>query len=300
MLKIKQVKNNKIGEQINKLFNILSSINNIDKSEKLLIDLSEATFLYPLQILPLSIIINKLIDNNISVYIRYPKNQTYLNTIGFYKGFDIKYHQDWKNELEYFRKKDFIPIIKIPASQKPNDQYLREQLLTVTDNILFSQLNLDTKFKSPLNYLISEAIDNICDHAQVENAWLMLQNYQNKDFFDLCIIDNGISILGSYKINNFKEIKTDETALQQAIIGKSTKKQAISRGFGISTSREMLVKGLHGEYFLFSGAAFYIQTKDHEQIIKVPQINKWNGTMVTFRIPKTVPENFSFYNYLDF
>ena len=300
ILKITIPQNNKIGEQINKLFNTLSILNNIERKSNLLIDLSEISFLYPFQILPLTVLINSLINDKISIYIRYPQNQTFFNTIRFYKGFDIKYHNNWKEELEYFKKKDFLPIIKVPTSQNSKDEYLREQLLSIIDDILFSQLQLTTKFKSPLNYLISETIDNVCDHAKVSNAWIMLQNYQQEDFFDLCIIDDGISILGSYKQNKFKDIKTDEIAIQNAIVGKSTKKQAISRGFGISTSREMLVNGLYGEYLLFSGSAFYIQTKEYEQIIKVPPINKWIGTMVALRIPKKIPDNFNFYKYLDF
>lgn len=159
-------------------------------------------------------------------------------------------------------------------------------------------MNLKAKFKDTIYYLLFEAIGNICDHAKVNHGWLMLQKSVNKKYFDICVCDNGISILGSYVQNNVSGIKTDEKAIQNAIIGKSTKMYSKSRGFGISTTREMIVKGLNGEYFLFSGSAFYLQSENFEQICTLPKQYRWNGTIVVMRIPLILPEDFDLYKYV--
>jgi len=261
------------------------------------IDLSEVKNLYPFQLLPLVSLINQNIANGKSIYIKYPDNQTYFNAIGFYKGFDLDFYTNWERELENYKDKGFLPIFVIPTNSNKEAQKTRERVLSILDVLISEQIKLSPAFRSPLNYLISEAIDNVCDHACIDKAMIMVQYFDT--YFDLCICDSGIGILNSYKSNNFNDINSDEIAIQQAIIGKSTKKQSISRGFGISTSRNLLVNGLNGEYFLFSGSAFYFQSKDNEQVVKIQNQNRWNGTILALRIPMQIPIGFNFYNFLE-
>jgi len=298
VIHIKQPQDEKIGSLVYELIDYLAFFNQ-NSGDELLIDLGDIQFLYPLQILPLVAVINQKICEKKSVFIRYPANQSYFNKIRFYEGFNISDYPNLLNELFYYRDKHFIPIFSIPASQSIETQEQREHVLSAIDDILSGQLRLSSRFRSPLNYLITEAIDNICDHAKVENGWIMIQNYPQYGFLDICICDNGVSILGSYTNSNYSGISSDEKAIQQALIGKSTKYQSISRGFGISTSRNMLVNGLSGEYFIFSGSAFYIQNKEHDQIVKTAESCKWNGTLVALRIPTQMSTNFNFYDFIN-
>jgi len=103
-------------------------------------------------------------------------------------------------------------------------------------------------------------------------------------------------LLGSYQKFNFPDIKTDVHALEQAINGKSTKQITETRGYGIDTSRRMLVDGLKGKYFLLSGTAMYIYTNDFEQIVPLVRNVEWSGTMLALRIPQTVPVGFNYSN----
>lgn len=150
-----------------------------------------------------------------------------------------------------------------------------------------------------IKYLISEAMDNIVEHSGVSNGWIMVQNFPQKGFLDVCIIDTGLGLLGSYQKFNFPDIETDDQAIYQAVNGNSTKQLAVTRGYGIDTSRKMLVDGLKGKYFLFSGAAFYIYTGEIEQIIPLERINNWNGTVLALRIPQSVPIGFDYIKYLE-
>ena len=127
----------------------------------------------------------------------------------------------------------------------------------------------------------------------------MVQNYPLKGFLDICILETGIGLLGSYQKFNFQDIETDVQALEQAINGKSTKQITETRGYGIDTSRRMLVDGLKGKYFLLSGSAMYIYTGDFEQIVSLVHNVKWSGTMLALRIPQTVSVGFNYSSYLE-
>lgn len=72
---------------------------------------------------------------------------------------------------------------------------------------------------------------------------------------DLCIADRGITIAGSFQQAGLyqDEIDGSETeALKLANEGYSTKNrpEAENRGYGISTSKEMLVVGMKGAFFM--------------------------------------------------
>jgi anti-sigma regulatory factor (Ser/Thr protein kinase) len=190
-----------------------------------------------------------------------------------------------------------LPICQIPAEVK--DTQVRESLLTVFENILLRQLNISGQMITVFKYLIGEAMDNIVDHSGVQNGWIMVQNYPQKGFLDVCILETGIGLLGSYQKFDFQDIKTDAQALEQAINGKSTKQITETRGYGIDTSRRMLVNGLNGKYFLLSGSAMYIYTNDFEQIVPLTRHIAWSGTMLALRIPQTVPAGFYYSNYLE-
>ncbi|MDA3891015.1 MAG: hypothetical protein PF517_05050 [Salinivirgaceae bacterium] len=126
----------------------------------------------------------------------------------------------------------------------------------------------------------------------------MIQNYKNLNYLDICIADRGQGILNSYLRNNCDNIQTHEQAINEAINGLSTKNYEGNRGFGIRTSRHMLVNGLGGSYFMYSGNAFYIWNKEIEQITPLNVQYNWDGTLVVLRIPKVATENFNFYNYI--
>ncbi len=161
------------------------------------------------------------------------------------------------------------------------------------------QQSITGQLFTSLSYLISEAFDNIVEHANVHNGWVMVQNYHSLGFIDVCIADTGTGLLQTYQKTGFSDILAHEHALLEAINGRTTKLHEKSRGFGIRTSRHMLVNGLSGKYFMFSGNAFYVWTKDIETIQVIDSKLSWNGTMIALRIPKRIPEKYNYVNYLE-
>jgi anti-sigma regulatory factor (Ser/Thr protein kinase) len=298
VIKVLKPRNESMGASFQVLLDVLQQVSKVEENDSIVIDMRSVTFVIPFLILPLAALINHLERNNTKITINpSAKCGDYLDTIRFARGFDAIVEHDWMKKLNYFKKKSYLPILNIPSGDDRTT--FRESLLTTLDEILQQQLKIDNRLFTPMSYLISEAFDNIVEHANIGNGWIMVQNYPTKEFFDICIIDTGIGILGSYISKGFPDIITHEKALQEAINGRSTKIGEISRGFGIRTSRHMLVNGLGGKYFIFSGNAFYIWTKEQEQINALDLDYQWPGTMLALRIPNVTPEGFNYVNYIE-
>lgn len=294
---IRQPSNDKMGSSFMCLLDALSKLNN-NNSNEINLDLSNLTFVYPFLILPISALIADLRSRSTIVNIIYgSKCRSYLETIKFETCLTANLCQSFEEQLHNYKVKTYLPVCSIPTKRESSKE--REELLTTFEDILISQLGIKGQLRTALGYLLSEAITNIVDHAKVSSGFIMVQNYPNKKFLDVCIVDTGIGIRKSYNPEKYREIKSDSDALELALNGKSTKKQAVTRGYGISTSRKMLVNGLGGKYFLFSGNAFYIFSSEHEMINKLDKQFRWNGTMLALRIPKEIPSDFQYINYLE-
>jgi hypothetical protein len=139
-------------------------------------------------------------------------------------------------------------------------------------------------------YLIDEAVNNILHHSGEESGFIMAQIYkESKDsinkYLDISIADVGFTLLENYKSSDkYSHILSHKEAIECGIEGKSTKSNNIDRGFGISTSKKMLVKGLGGKYLLFSGNAINIHTSEKNEIIELENVF-WQGAYVVLRIP---------------
>lgn len=298
LVTIKNPTNDEVGYSFLSLFDVLEQLENVVGGDNLVIDLHRLTFVHPFLVLPICALLRRspYLDCKVE-YVFNEATESYLNTILFPHGFNAISYQNWNSYFSGFQTKTYLPICQIPAELK--DTVVREHILTVFENILLRQLNISGQMVSVFKYLISEAMDNIVDHADVPNGWIMVQNYPQKGFLDICILENGIGLLGSYRKFNFPDIDSDVQALEQAINGKSTKQITETRGYGIDTSRRMLVDGLKGKYFLLSGSALYIYTSDFEQIVPLTRNVNWLGTMLALRIPHSVPEGFNYYKYLE-
>jgi len=295
---IKQPSNDSLGSSLEVLLDLLCETNKLNAAENVTFNLQELRFVFPFLILPLSALICRLKSEGTKVEIVTSREcSSYLDTICFPDGINPDTNNLWENSLNSFASKTYLPVCVIPIGGKMEP--LREKLLTIFEGILVKQLDLNGQLRASIAYLLSESITNIVDHAKVSNGYIMVQNYSKKAFLDVSIVDTGIGILKSYNPDKFPEINTDEKAINNAVNGKSTKDIPESRGYGISTSRKMLVKGLHGIYFLFSGSAFYYWSNLHEVINVIDNELRWNGTMLALRIPKNIPEGFNYINFME-
>ena len=144
------------------------------------------------------------------------------------------------------------------------------------------------------SYFIGELIDNIYEHSKFSTAYIMAQKYKKLKFIEICIIDNGISIPGSYEDKNLK--LTDVKALEEALKGLSTKSD--ERGYGLRTSLRLLTEGLSANCLIISRGAGLIKDKNDTFIYELEELNSFSGTLISIRIPYIIKE-VNIYDYIE-
>ncbi|MDR1755910.1 MAG: hypothetical protein LBR65_02990 [Culturomica sp.] len=291
----------KINIQDDKLLNglmpVLEIINQIEESsdENITIDFNSTRFVSPLFVLPLMVYLhgNPRQINCVNL-------SPYLSTVHFPDGIipDGMRRSEFLAHMEGYVHKNFIPIVNFPASVRNDDE--KNAILSTVESIISRQLGLAPNIVAGLKYMIGESIDNITEHSESERGYIFAQAYPKKGYLDVCIADTGITLLGSYRKQNNNEIESDLEAIQAANRGISTKNlpNAENRGYGIITSKKMLIDGLGGHYVMISGKAIHLKSKELDKFLLLPEQFRWNGTIITFRIPYN-NNAFSYINYLE-
>lgn len=282
---------------VNGLQAVLTLIDQIHKSQDScdIIDFENIPFVTPLFILPLMVFIK-----GCNKEIKFHNLNSYMNTIYFGEGLrpeDIPNHQ-FNKKLESYSQKTYIPIINFPAVSSAIDE--KNAILSAVENIIVKQLRIETNVTTGLKYIIEESVDNITEHSESERGYIFVQSYPQKKFLDICIADNGITLLGSYQKNHDSKYNNDLEAIQAANNGISTKNlpNAENRGYGIITSKKMLTKGLSGHYIMISGNAVHINNLSIDNYFTLPSNLRWDGTIIAMRIPY-INTNFNYINFVE-
>lgn len=286
-----------IGEAFNQLFKIILAMEQSD-DEEFVWNFNRTSFLTPFFILPLMLYRDKCGKNITCINIS-DSMGIYFDAINFESGTIAEEIEDFHMYMKKFSNKRYIPIINFPACATKDS--IKNDIISAAESILAENLNLNGQIRNAISYMLSEIIDNITEHSHCERGYIFAQYYPSKKYIDICIADNGISILGSYIKAGRKDITTDVEALQCAGTGVSTKNlpNAENRGYGIMTCKNMLAKGLKGIYFLLSGQAFHAMNNENTSYIGLPNNIKWDGTIVALRIPYSENKEFNYLKYLE-
>ena len=102
------------------------------------------------------------------------------------------------------------------------------------------------------------------------------------------------------KGNEINKIATDLEAIKAANRGISSKNlpDAENRGFGIKTSKQMLIEGLGGQYLMISGSSLYFKCPVFDSFYIMPYGLRWGGTIVAMSIPY-LSSTFNYINYIE-
>jgi anti-sigma regulatory factor (Ser/Thr protein kinase) len=271
-----------ISDNLSNLFELIQEFSIIDEmTDSIDINLDNLSFIHPLYSLTLSALINQKRNEGYTVNIINFDGipcSSYLRVINFPNGTELNHSQ-----INYYEGKRYIPIVKFP-----NEETALNQILTSVTNLIRNNFELSQSLFNGLYYLISELTDNINQHSLTDNGWITAQYYPTKEFIDVCIIDNGIGILNSYR-NQGYDIENHNDAIENALQGLSTKDPQ-ERGMGLHTSKNMVNNGLSGNFFMCSGNAMVIDNN----INTIPF--NWSGVLIFFRMSKNV----SNFNYIEF
>lgn len=275
----------------------MNAINQINEAadEQITLDFSEVGFVTPLYVLPLVVFLNGC-DRNIAI----AHAGEYLRTIGFTKGMypDKMRRSEFLAIMEKYSRKTYIPIVSFPAAKESDDE--KDAILSTVESMIVRQSGIASNVATGLKYMLGESIDNIIQHADSERGYIFAQSYPRKGFLDICIADSGITLLGSYRTLPDNEIESDLEAIQAANRGISTKNlpNAENRGYGIITSKKMLVDGLGGSFIMMSGNAMHLYNSEYRRFIETPSAIRWNGTIIALRVPY-INRDFQYINYIE-
>lgn len=287
----------RIGSVFNHLFSVIFANEQIRDNDVPVWDFSKTSFFHPFFLFPFAIYKSKCKNVQCKNVVGYMRN--YLECVKFFDMLTIKDDMDLNSALKEYLGKSYIPICRFSRLNKNIDS-----MQTIIQGVIEKQKNLDLKLKTPLSYLISELICNINQHSDSDYGYIYTQYLKRENCLDICIADDGITIYGSYVKSQkmLDKIGDNEAeALKYANEGYSTKDlpDAESRGFGISSTKSMIVEGLGGAFFMLSGGAFHRHdASGGSDYVKLPETINWNGTIILMRIPLTVSEEFDYTKYI--
>lgn len=283
------------------LFGLQEALKLIDKLNKStdtedIVSFRYGTFVTPIFILPLLVYVH-----GCKKTISFENRSSYMNAIHFSSGglmAEQMAHAEFVDLLNTYVFKTYLPIISFPANVLCNHE--RNTILSAIENMLAKQLILQPNITAGLKYIVEESVDNIIEHSESERGYIFCQSYPTKKYLDICIADSGITLLGSYR-NAGTHIITDHLqAIQAANSGISTKNlpDAENRGYGIATSKKMLVTGLSGNYVMLSGNALHLKTQTVDQFVLLPGEVSWKGTIIAIRVPY-INQGFNYIRYVE-
>lgn len=287
----------RIGSAFNHLFRLIHQVESISNDD-VVWDFKECSFFHPFFLFPLALYKNScgksVIFKNMSSYLR-----EYSKLIYFEDLLHINKDTHIEDILNGYMDKTYIPICKFDLCMSNIDG-----LQSCIQRIIESQCKADKRITTPLSYFLGELICNMNQHSDSLHGYIYSQYIHQERCIDMCIADSGITILGSYvKTKKYLEKIGDDDAiaLKMANEGYSTKDlpDNESRGYGISSSKNMLVDGLRGAFFMFSGGAFHRHSDCKSDYIKLPQSIYWSGTVILMRIPIEVPDDFNYEKYVE-
>jgi len=284
----------RIGSVFNGLFKVINATESAS-SKSVVWDFKGTSFFHPFFLAPLAIYKErvgvKVSCYNISDYLG-----RYFNLIHFGDILNVGANDDLKAMLLPYINKTYTPICKFSLK----DEYCADNVQSVIQSIIKQQSNYEEKVHTPLAYMLGELVCNMSQHSRSEYGYMYSQMSKRDKCINLCLADNGITVYGSFvSSERYKENITGEAdALKLANEGHSTK-GGDKRGFGIISSRQLLVDGMKGSFFMLSGGAFYRYENGVENYVELPKSIFWNGTVVLLRIPTRVGKDFNFYNYVN-
>lgn len=289
------VSNSRLIDGLEPVVRIMSQVEKSSHDDLVELDLSQTQFITP--VFALSLL---LYASRCGRQVTCCNIPPYLSTIALGNGglkSDSMRRTEFLAIMERYSRKTYIPIVDFPATSNIDE---KEAMSSIVEDIIVRQLNIRQNVASGLTYMIEETLDNIIEHSGANRGWLFAQSYPQLGFLDLCIADNGVTLLGSYQRVADNEISSDLEAIKAANRGISSKNRpaAENRGFGIRTSKRMLVDGLGGQYMMISGGCIYLKTPKQENVYNVPGGLRWNGTLVALRIPFNSVA-FNYINYVE-
>lgn len=241
---------------------------NLDYDEE--IDINNCRFLPPTLMLPL-----------ISL------SENYGKKIGEHND---KRLNDYKNSvLGYIENKETT----LPMERIKNDT---SEIITTR---LYDLLNKPEWGENIFKFISFELLQNVYDHSDYDDGFVLAQTYHNAGWIDICFMDNGNGITGSYEKVGYT-FKNNCYDILEAINGHSSKTASFNdypRGTGLNNTINLIINGIGGEVLIASGIGLIDIHKNFLSMKNIPK-NYIKGTMISIRLRLNVKDKINLYDYL--
>ncbi len=181
----------------------------------------------------------------------------------------------------------------VPFSQLPKKETDFKTLFARVSDLLKS--HRPSGGEQAFKYVLGEPTDNIYQHSNFKNSYVMCQAYRNKGYVELSFIDDGISIPGNFEKHSI-DFQGDWDAISLAVSGQSTKYD-YERGTGLRSSLEIYCEGAGAEAMIVSRNGLYYKKSQEAELYCLDDQEKFPGTLISIRIPVKIG-NIEIYEFL--
>lgn len=216
-------------------------------------------FATPLQLVPLVCLIK---NKELKPLISAPNSNIagYLEAVYFPNGVNA-------GEAIPGRSGNYIPIAGLPDLKERADSKeveFRDIESNYRELILGCYPNIRNNLADVISFFLSELIENAKDHADADNFYIFAQYWPRLNEFELCLMDDGIGLLGSLS-KKYEHVNSHETAMREVVQRKLSSRinelEALS-GSGIANTIKITGgESLKSSFTMFSGNCGYSNQK---------------------------------------
>lgn len=224
---------------------------------------------------PIAGIINYHRKNGVKIHINCPKD-SYANHVRIYNPIII---EDSVNELSPFDK-----VYSFSSEEGVH------KIVNMYSLALRQGDELENGVIQGLEWCMNESIDNVLQHSESDNGFVMAQQNKQNKTFSFCVFDPGIGIFNS--LHNSKHApQTPLSAIEMSMKERITRSEKIGQGNGL-WGLSQIIKETNGKLLISSGGARYYYTRGNERTVISGDFNlgKEHGTtMIDFQLDYSRP-----------
>ncbi len=216
----------------------------------------------------------------------------YLESLGIEVHGNIRFSKNNTIVIEYLAKMNFFKFLKVEVPKRLGllqsnkfvviQKYNAENQLDVLNSIIQiikENSCINKNVITSLDYCLNEILDNVLNHSESEEGWIVAQYFEKINSIRLIVADSGIGIQRSLNTRyNF----TEEEAIRRCIEKGVTNGKGQGHGLYATSTFSKLNKGWMS---LISGNKKFDVSSQHKEIKEIPF---WQGTCVYLRVNTNV------------
>lgn len=200
-----------------------------------------------------------------------PQKVNYISRMDFFTNLNVNFEE----EIE--RKDSTGKCIEISRFDEETIFGIYDSIIKILDSFPSIELTV----LQGLGYCFYELLDNVLNHSEENNGWVVAHYYKTESTIRIMICDTGIGIHKSLTTNpkdeRFKSYTEDE-AISECINDKVTNGRGM--GFGLYSTAN-LIKNCESELIIYSGNKKLHFNQEGKTVEDIPY---WQGTIIFLKL----------------